>query len=48
MYAFGAVALVAHDHVHVGGVALVVRVGVDPDAAPLELVLEQAARGWSS
>jgi len=41
----GPVALVAHDEVHVGGVALREAVGVDPDVAPLELVLELPGRG---
>ncbi len=41
----GAVALVAHDEIHVGGVALRVAVREDPDVAPLELVLELLCRG---
>ena len=49
MYCVGAVALVADDHVHVGRISLGEAVGVDPDAPPLQLVLEDAcAAGWCS
>jgi len=40
----GTVSLLAHDEVHVRGISLGVEVGVDPDASPLELVLEQVRR----
>ena len=41
----GPVALVADDDVDVGRIALGEAVGVDPDAPPLELVLEDPGRG---